>query len=586
MPYLNSETPFFDGSVFTTGAEALVLIRDNLTDWVVVADNVSTTESLLMRGATDNDHRAHVKFSVNGSFLEVRGDYYGDDSVLSDPLQISFNPGENNKLWLTFDNDSVVIPIRSKFIYKGAFYCGFLDRFDTSDADAWLIAIAGNEIKKAIVARAKHDGTIFKRIGDDFLNADNFASPTLNGGYQGVFDLATVANPYSSFLSSDRRNAGYSAHLGQVNKRNDRPVITRMFYLEGRGSVTGYLSSGNNPQPLYNRGYLKHIGKGFAKVPQGKIELDSRGDRYLVFGGDGLGAVKVAEGSPGVAAEVPTIFRDSINFAVTANAIAEIRNTLENAGWTLEVETTEYILMSATHSSSEKCYFKFTETSSTQLSIQGDLLGDDTKLSPAIAFTISDSITNQLHESANAQAAAISFNDDGGLWLGFLLQDGQGADQDPVWGLGLIKDGVQQTYIVVDGAWVSIADSFTVASNSLNSYPVHNSDRLTTAATPVLFYDNATATNSAYKAQNGQINGATLKAQLDFFAILSGLTSKVAYGTLAEGDRNAPKLSYHGIVDLVADGGNSLGAGETATTETGAVFRSVGGNGWNLMRSG
>lgn len=590
MPYLNSGTPFYQGTQFTTGQQALELIRDNLTSWTLLDDSIAGSQTLTMRGVADNGHSAQIQFAYSANNIEFRLDYNGNGLDSSEPLQLEFTPGENNRLSLTFENDHAIAFVRNKYTYSGAVYCGFPDRFDPNDQDAWLIVKIANGINDAIVARAAHDGTLYKRVGDDFLDADIFTSPNINGGYQGPWDFLAVANPYVNFLNTDRRNAGYAAQFGQVNRRNDRPVSTRFFLQEGRGSVTAYAGSGNNPQPLYNRGYLKSVLKGYGKVSQGKIELDSNGDRYMVTGSNGGQAIKVEDGTPpAVVAELPTIFRNDISFAVTDNAIAEIRNVLQNIGWTQVTSGDTFILMSATHTNTvNKCYFRFTKVSDTQLSIQGDLLGNGVALSTAIAFTFTTG-TNKIFTSANSQAATISFNESGGLWLGFLKDDGvgktaDGLDQSPVWGLGLIKDGVQETYLVVDGAWINIANSFVISSTSLSSYPMINSDRLTTAATPLSTFSNSVSTNSAFNAQNGQVNGSTGQVELDFYAIVSGLGSQLSYGTTAEGLNNAPKLSYHGVVDLVADGGNSLTGGALTTTATGAQFRSVGGNSWNLAR--
>ena len=209
-----------------------------------------------------------------------------DDLYLSSPLELEFTPEEPNKLWLTADSDSGAICIRNKLLYSGAITFGFLERFDETDADAWAIAYLNNRLNHARIARSKHDGTIWKQIGSDFASADNFTSATNNGGYQGIIDFVTVANPYISFFNTNLRNAGYSAHFGQVAQTN-RPIITRRFYLEGRASIDNYEVTGDNPAKLYNRGFVKHVANGFGKVPQGKVEQDENGNRYLSVGGDG-----------------------------------------------------------------------------------------------------------------------------------------------------------------------------------------------------------------------------------------------------------------------------------------------------------
>lgn len=579
MIYINSGLPFYDGLTFATGGEALILIRDRLSSWSAIADNIP--DDLTMQGTTFNGHSCYIQFAINGNSLEVRNSY--NNSQLSEPLSLEFIDGETNKLWLGFDNDSGYLVVRDRYQYQGAIYFGFPERFNASDKDCYLIAKLNSRQNDAIIAKAKHTGVVNHRIGDDFYKSDEFSSEFCNGGYQGVFDLCTIKNPYSTFLNSAKRNAGFYAHTGQVNKTNDRPVISKIFYLEGRGSVDNYSTTKGNPLALYNRGYLKHVAKGFGKLEPGRIEKGGDGKTYLVVGGDGWQAVEVDSEVVTPQAEPTAIFRKSISFATVDNAIAEIQNTLTSAGWNiLSFDNTE-ITLQATHSNgNSNCYFRFAKVGANTIEVQGDLLGDKTKLSPSLTFSASG--TNQLTETANSQAAAISFNNEGGFWLGFLRQEGQGEGLDPVWGLGLIKDGVEETYIAVDGKWVNIAQGYTVDTDQRSSYPVHNSDRLTTASTPIKYYENPDPRNSAYMAHNGQVNGATGQVQLGCFIIISGATSAIAYGIAAQGDQNAPKQSYHGVVEFVCDGMRSLNGGSVKTEATGAQYMSVGGTGWNGMQ--
>ncbi len=137
-----------------------------------------------------------------------------------------------------------------------------------------------NRTKDAYVARSKHDGTPWRRIGDDFAEADNFVSSELNGGYQGILDFVTVKNVYNSFINTNRKNAGYSAHWGQVNLVDDRPVMTRRFYLEGKGAIDNYAPHDNHPPLLYCRGFIKHVANGMGRHLGGDSYIDERGDRY------------------------------------------------------------------------------------------------------------------------------------------------------------------------------------------------------------------------------------------------------------------------------------------------------------------
>lgn len=581
MTVVNTGDPFYDGLSFANGSEALILIRDNLAAWTIVNDNIPS--SLLMRGETSNSHECFIYFAIAGNEFEVRMDANGSNT-LSDPLTFTFTPGSANRLWLTYDNDSGVICIRNEFTYQGAIAFGFLDRFDETDDDAWGIFGLRSEILEAIVFRSKHSNSLFRRIGDDFNDADNFASTNLSGPYQGVFDRVISAYPFGSYTNTGSANAAYSAQNGQ-NNSNGRPVIDRLYYIEGRGSIDAYLTTNNNPLPLYCLGYVKHAGVGFAKRGAGERVLDQNGDRWLVSGNDGFQAMRIVESPASANVFLPTVLRPEIGvaFADSSGAISEIINTLTNAGWLVQEQTTSFVRFEGTHRDNvEKAYIKFTETSPTILTVEGCMTPDDSNKSTALVFDFAQN--NLVFEIANQEAGAIQFNTDAGFWFGFLLPAGREDNAQPLWGLGMIIDGIQQTYIAINNEWVSISKSFNFVTSQLSSFPTINGDRLAVACNPVLFYDNAVAENAAFRGQNGQKNGATNRFELSYYAIINGRNTTTGYGIAPEGENNAPFHQWLGVVQFVTDGMKSANGGETQAVGDGAVFRSVGGAGWNGAR--
>ncbi len=590
--YYNTGSPLYDGIPFTTYTELLTLIKVSLesSTWQTIIDDIAINKTLVMQGKTTNDHICTIKFFVDSNssnYFVIQGIL---DDINSPALDLEFTPNEPNKLWLTADQDSGVICIRNKLLYSGAITFGFLERFDETDADAWAIAYLNNRLNHAYVARAKHDGVIWKKIGSDFAEADNFTSATNNGGYQGIIDFIAIPNPYISFFNTNLRNAGYSAHFGQV-ATTDRPIITRRFYLEGRGDVDNYESLGDNPAKLYNRGFVKHVANGFGKIPQGKIEQDENGNRYLSVGGDGWQGMKLNQ-SQITNNELPTIFRSEagIVFSLADNLNSEIKTTLLNAQWEIIAENATRLLFKGKHALSENCCYLRMELNSNQVIIGGDAVGDESNLSPTLSLSFTESVLNRLWISANQQAIALCIKDAGdnsykGIWFGFL----RGSNSR--WGFGYIKSDINSNYLLTENAWRVQSISFTPNFDSFSSFPSATFDRLTTAATPLQYYDRSDPKNSAYKAYNGQINGATNQPQLDFYGIVEGNKSAtseaVAFGTaygLSEGEGNAPKLNYLGTVYFAATGLASVGAGEIVTTTTGAKYMSVGGNGWQGMR--
>ena len=282
--------------------------------------------------------------------------------------------------------------------------------------------------------------------------------------------------------------------------------------------------------------------------------------------------------------ELPTIFRSEsgIVFSLADNLKSEIKTTLLNAQWEIVAENATRLLFKGKHDRTENyCYLRI-ELDSEQFIVNGDVVGDESNLSPTLFLSFTESALNRLWISANKGAIALCIFNAGdnsykGIWLGFLRSD------NPRWGLGYLKCDINSNYLLKDNAWRIQSAGFSTNLDSFSSFPTATFDRLTTAATPVQYYDRADPNNSAYKAYNGQVNGATNKPQLDFYGIIEGKSSAISYG-LSEGEGNAPKLNYLGTVYFAATGLASLPAGEIVTTTTGAKYMSVGGNGWQGMR--
>ncbi|MDJ0689224.1 MAG: hypothetical protein QNJ41_12005 [Xenococcaceae cyanobacterium MO_188.B32] len=579
----------YQGIPFTTAIECLTALGNNLAvaGWAVVEDGIAAeTPYLVMQGTTTNGHSCYIVFSVDDESLNIQGDLDGADTHLSPLLSLQIDEGETNRLWLTADGDSGAVCIRNRYTYSGGAAFGFLARFDETDADAWMVSKLNNRLNDAYVAKSKHDGAIWKQIGADFAEADNFTSATLNGGYQGILDFVTIPNPYISFFNTNRKNAGYTAHLGQVNKQDDRPVITRRFYLEGRGASDNYNPENSLPARLYNRGYIKHVANGLGKLPGGASYQDENGDRYLSVGGEGwqgllIDSIVVESESS------PTIFRAGVSLAgeiiqTGAGLKAEIRNTLLNAGWSVVAEDEIRTLFKGKHESSDTyCYLRL-EVGDGEIKIAGDANGDETYLSPYFSLNYIEGAINRIWETANGQSIAICLKDGNsqykGVWIGFFDSD------TPRWGIGYISTNPQDNYVVKGSQWRSIAEGFNYSTTEFSSFPVTTFDRLSTASTPVSYFDNEDPSNSAIYAYNGQVNGATGEPQLAFYAIVEGAEDELSYGLIAEGDGNAPKLNYLGTVEFLATGLSSLSGGAIVTSPGGAKYLSCGGIGWQGMR--
>ncbi len=252
-----------------------------------------------------------------------------------------------------------------------------------------------------------------------------------------------------------------------------------------------------------------------------------------------------------------------------------------NAQWEGIAEDAVRILFKGKYNENNYCYLRI-ETTLDTLIVRGDISGDETNLSPVLTLPFIDQGFNRLWLSANRAALALCIKTaEGsykGIWFGYLRSD------TPRWGLGYIKSDLDSIYLLRNNEWRTSSYGFSPAMNSLSSFPVTTFDRLTTANTPVQYYDSTDNRNSAYKAYNGQVNGVTSQPQLDFYALVEGKNSAIAYGLSAEGEGNAPKLTYLGTVQFLATGLASLSGGAIVSTPTGAKYMSTGNEGWQGMR--
>ena len=284
---------------------------------------------------------------------------------------------------------------------------------------------------------------------------------------------------------------------------------------------------------------------------------------------------------------LPTIFRKGINFTLGLGAIAEIRNVLINLGWEIISESGTEL----TIKSSKDCYVSFFRDDTHLLVRSAASVGTEIDLSPALSLPYTELAINQIWLTANQEAIALTIKNGGdnsyqGIWVGHL------KDSDNQ-GLGYIRDDLTTTYIYKNDVWRVLGSNYTYTFDNFGSFPTTTSDRLTVAATPIRYYDFESDQNSAYKAYEGSLNGATNDPLLDFYCLIAGKSSAIAYG-LSDGEGNSPELDYLGVVQFLCTGMASLGGGAIVSTTTaglvslpsGAEYMSCGGSRWQGMRIG
>ncbi len=562
--------PLLSGFQFSSGQELLIAIRDYAVSvgQSAIADNISSTGELVLRGTTSNGHNCWIRLRCviepERQYLEIRGDLDGTGAFLSPPLELNFDLGYTNRAWMMGDNDSFGICVRNRFTYSGGIGCGFLERFDESDEFAWVIAYANNRLNDAYVAKS-HLGTTWARIGDSYFNADQFSSIALNGAYQGILDYL-IALPFASLTARTIANAGFFAHEGSRNGTNNQGLITRRFYVEGNEDPENY----TNETTFKCRGFIKHFYNGFGSFLGGATYPGSNGNSYISVGSEGWQALRIVD------SENPLILPEEELSVVYQNAqilssdrtLSEIRSPLTELGWLVTSDTLDtagnrtLILQGQYFDRPEYCYLNLKSFADSGLvEIRAELREDPQSpgiLSPVFNFS---NIAN-LRLSANAQAGAMTITSNGtktSLYFGFY-----GGRIDPedkyAWGFGKVGTDLSQMFLaksrLTGESWKPLSEQFNTSVDSRSSFPANGvGDRLGTPLFPLDFFNNPDPRNSARKLSADSGN-------LDFLAIVEGRANPLDYGSVDSSSDRGFQLYGRGYIQFCCVGGSGSASTE------------------------
>ena len=312
----------YTGETFQTDTEILQNLRDwlQLAGWTIRDDFISGSKLLVMQGnATDNNDTCFIEFrteditgELNAKELKIRGDIDGGGSTLSPEFNFKFINSSANIIYLTADDDSFALYIESNDgVYNNGHF-GFLNRLDpNTDTFGWMVGRIDWRVNNAYWAKSYHDGTNWRKVGDDFWYADAISSYAgrSSAPYQGLGDRYTTNFEFvyssgnnwddssRSFTDSDNRNIGYYWFRGALNPITGLPVLGTMYYLEGRGGADNYGSNAQGdylPPPLYYRGEVKHCVIGLASLTVKTQVIDKQGQRYLSVGDKEYQGMRIA----------------------------------------------------------------------------------------------------------------------------------------------------------------------------------------------------------------------------------------------------------------------------------------------------
>ena len=593
VTYLNNGSPHYEGISFTDKTELLNILLTNLPTegWEIILDDIAGSDLLVVKGTSVNSHPCFIRFSVTGNTLEIRGDLTGDNILVSPPLGIDFEDGEDNQFWLTFDADSGALAIKNSRLYVGGMTFGFYDRINTNDQNAWHIGKLNNRLLDAYVARSAFDNLEWVQIGSRFLDADQFGNTNFNGPIQGLIDLVAVKVPFVDFFNTNVRNAGYSGFRGALDLGTGKPVVSGRFYIEGRLAAGDYVADTENSLPpgLYFRGFVKHVINGFGGSVMGRRETDSLGRVWLSSGPDDLGWQGLQiDLVASTFTELPAVIRSGIVFVEGDNYRTELSNVITGSGWTKISETNTRSLFEATHTDGSSKFYLISRINDdgNQIILRGSFDVEETVLSPELVIPFTPNTSNIIYEAFNSQSGAMCIRDGStqdfiGVWFGFF--------KHPIarMGIGFTTNDLFMSYVYdpILQRWRSLNEGFVYDYANFSSFPTIGFDRLTVSEHPARFFDNQqNDQNSARFAYNGRINAYTNNAQLSFFSVFEGYSSLLSYGLLPSGENVGVPFNYLGEIEFLATGLASLTQGTVVTSDTGIQYLSTGDKQWQGMR--
>lgn len=304
------------GISFTSLQEGLELIRDSLVGagWVVELDDISINLILQIKGfdeeqTSPKDECFFVFQGDANNDIEIKG-YLGNDANEESPvIKFPITANEDNRLWLTCDSGAGVLLIKDGGVsfstinqdltqnYVGivSAHFGFLDRasFTNNNGNyAWYLGKPDYRYHNVWCAKSAHNGTIWRKLSDDYRNNTNYSDYRQVHPVQGVFDTLVTGKPDQDFDNGGNINAGYFAYRGAVNAVTGKPELGWFYYLEGRGSNTNY---GSSPLPysLYKRGTIKFCATGGASLVPFETYNDLYGNTWMSAGSYGVQFIQV-----------------------------------------------------------------------------------------------------------------------------------------------------------------------------------------------------------------------------------------------------------------------------------------------------
>lgn len=296
LTFLNGGSPNYTGFQFTSTSGLLTEIEStlNTAGWTTISS--SSTELFIRGNSIIGNYPCFIDFVVSGTSpnltLTMRA-WQESTKTTGSPAGIhtlTFTNGQINRLWLTANEEAGCVCIFNQNGASVGIHFGFLARYETTDANAWMIGrLHSSGYLYAYVAKSKFNNTNWRQLSLDYnqYGNDPYNPPFPNAPLQlSTFDLLArigFTSP-SPFTNTTSTNVGYLAYNG-IRNYDGNCVIDPYLYIEGRGGIGNY---GSTPYPysLFVRGLVQFGFCGVANLQAGQYCNDPiTGNKILSVGG-------------------------------------------------------------------------------------------------------------------------------------------------------------------------------------------------------------------------------------------------------------------------------------------------------------
>jgi len=233
LVFANGGAPTFPGISFSNNEQAFTIIRDTLVSagWTVLSGSPANPPVRLQSGiAVNGVYCVAELISVNTTNFRIGGAHHNNSSILSNTSAESdsgsvghfiFNSGEDNRLWITADEDTAVIIMNPQTVSGvtnfRCLYIGRLDLNNPNDGWAWVVENfgrtpghgSGGYIAKTYLSNvnwASKSPPVISQVGLGYLTIPLFTNSIA---------AVNVSSPVTSFANFNLAN-NYKLACGQV----------------------------------------------------------------------------------------------------------------------------------------------------------------------------------------------------------------------------------------------------------------------------------------------------------------------------------------------------------------------------------